>query len=50
MQKGPKFRNSQMNVNNVLIKDYEKRTLGHVGKTNPIKANKMPIQTQLVAV
>jgi len=32
-----------MNVNNVLTKDCEKWTLGHMGKTNPIKPN----QTQL---
>ncbi|MBW8039726.1 MAG: hypothetical protein FVQ85_06980 [Planctomycetes bacterium] len=46
-----------MNVNKVLIKDYEKKTLGEHGKnepktnpikanTNPIKANIMPKQTQ----
>jgi hypothetical protein len=57
MQNEPKFRKSQMNVNKVLTKDYEKRTLGQRGKnepktnpnepkTNPIKANKMPKQTQ----
>jgi len=46
-----------MDVNNVLARDYEERTLGERGKnkpnsnpiqtqTNPIKANKMPKQTQ----
>jgi hypothetical protein len=46
-----------MNVNKVLTKDYEKRTLGERGKnkpnsnpikanTKPIKASKMPKQTQ----
>ncbi len=46
-----------MNVNKVLTKDYEKRTLGERGKnkpnTNPIqtqyKANSKPIQTQFKA-
>ena len=50
----PNFRKSQMNVNKVLTKDYEKRTLGQRGKnkpnSNPIqtqyKANTNPIQTQ----
>ena len=57
MQNEPNFRKSQMNVNKVLIKDYEKKTLGEHGKnepktnpikanTNPIKANIMPKQTQ----
>ncbi len=57
MQNKPNFRKSQMNVNKVLTKDYEKRTLGERGKnkpnsnpikanTKPIKANKMPKQTQ----
>ncbi len=43
MQNEPKFRKSQTNVNNVLTKNYEKRTLGEHGKnepkTNPNKAN-----------
>ncbi len=43
MQNEPNFRKSQMNVNKVLTKDYEKRTLGQRGKnepkTNPNKAN-----------
>jgi hypothetical protein len=49
----PNFRKSQMNVNNVLTKDYGKWTLGQAGKTNPIQsqtnpisANKMSKQTQ----
>jgi len=57
MQNEPNFRKSQMNINKVLTRDYEKRTLGESGKnepnTNPkrsqlkpIKANKMPKQTQ----
>ena len=43
LQNEPKFRKSQMNVNNVLTKDYGNETLGKNGKnepkTNPIKAN-----------
>ena len=57
MQNKANFRKSQMNVNNVLTTDYEKRTLGKCGKnkansnpikanSNPIKANIMPKQTQ----
>jgi len=49
-----------MNVNKVLTKDYENKTLSRSGKnkantkpiqtqTNPIKANKMPKQTQFKA-
>ena len=43
MQNKPNFRKSQMNVNKVLTKDYEKRTLGERGKNKP---NSNPIQTQ----
>ena len=43
MQNKANFRKSQMNVNKVLARDYEKWTLGQRGKnepnTNPIKAN-----------
>jgi len=54
MQNEPNFRKSQMNVNKVLAKDYENKTLGECGKnepkTNPIrtqnKAKTNPIQTQ----
>jgi hypothetical protein len=35
MQNKPNFRKSQMNVNTVIIKDYEKRTLGERGKNKP---------------
>ena len=35
MQNKPNFRKSQMNVNKVLTKDYEKRTLGERGKNKP---------------
>jgi hypothetical protein len=42
MQNKAKFRKSQMNVNTVITKDYEKRTLGELGKkqsqTKPNKA------------
>ncbi|HIJ52243.1 MAG TPA: hypothetical protein HPP66_03700, partial [Planctomycetes bacterium] len=57
MQNKPNFQKAQMNVNMVLTKDYEDKTLGQRGKnkpnsnpiqtqSNPIKANKMPKQTQ----
>jgi len=57
MQNKPNFRKSQMNVNAIIIKDYENETLSRRGKnkpnsnpikpnTKPIKANKMPKQTQ----
>jgi hypothetical protein len=36
-----------MNVNNVLTKNYEKRTLGQVEKTNPIQTQYKPNQSQL---
>ena len=43
MQNKANFRKSQMNVNKVLTKDYEKKTLGEHGKkqsqTKPNKAN-----------
>ena len=39
-----------MNVNTVITKDYENKTLGEHGKnkpnSNPIKPNTNPIQTQ----
>jgi len=35
MQNEPNFRKSQMNVNKVLTKDYEKRTLSEHGKNEP---------------
>jgi len=35
MQNEPNFRKSQMNVNKVLTRDYEKRTLGERGKNEP---------------
>jgi len=39
----PNFRKSRMNVNKVLTKDYDKKTLGQRGKNKP---NSNPIQTQ----
>jgi len=35
MQNEPNSRKSQMNVNNLLTRDYEKRTLGERGKNEP---------------
>ncbi len=35
MQNEPNFRKSQMNVNKVLTRDYEKKTLGEHGKNEP---------------
>ncbi|HIJ53441.1 MAG TPA: hypothetical protein HPP66_09855 [Planctomycetes bacterium] len=57
MQNKPNFRKSQMYVSPVIIKGYENETLSRRGKnkpnsnpiqtqSNPIKANKMPKQTQ----
>jgi len=46
MQNEPKFRKSQMNVTNLITKDYEKRTLGQVGKTNPKRTQTNPKRTQ----
>jgi hypothetical protein len=43
MQNKAKFRKSQVNVNKVLTKDYDKRTLGQLGKQSQSK----PIQSQL---
>ena len=43
MQNKPNFPESQMNVNKVLTKDYENKTLGEHGKNKP---NSNPIQTQ----
>jgi hypothetical protein len=46
----PNFRKSQMSINKVLTKDYEKKTIGEHGKnkpnTNPIQTQSKPIQTQ----
>ncbi len=48
MQNKAKFQKGKLNVNKVLTKDYEKRTLGERGKnkpnSNPIKANTKPIK------
>jgi len=57
MQNKPNFQKAQMNVNKVLSKDYENQRLRRRGEnkpntnpiqsqSNPIKANKMPKQTQ----
>jgi hypothetical protein len=44
MQNKANFRKSQMNVNNVLTKDYDKMDTWSSGKTKPIKANSKPIK------
>ncbi len=50
MQNKANFRKSQMNVYNVITKDYEKRTLGEYGKnepkTNPKRTQTNPKRTQ----
>ena len=46
LQNEPKFRKSQVNVNNVLTTDYEKWTLGQLGKTNPNEPKTNPKRTQ----
>jgi len=43
MQNKPNFGKAHMNVNKVLTKDYENKTLGQRGKNKP---NTNPIQTQ----
>ncbi|MHC4543770.1 MAG: hypothetical protein ACYSYL_04475 [Planctomycetota bacterium] len=43
----PNFRKSQMNVSDFITRGYEKRTLGQLGKTNPIQTQYKPNQTQL---
>ena len=39
MQNKANFRKSQMNVNKVLTRDYDKKTLGGAGKQSQFKAN-----------
>ena len=50
MQNEPNFPESQMNVSELLTKNYENKTLGERGKnepkTNPIKANSKPISPE----
>ena len=46
LQNKPNFRKSQMNINKVLTRVYEKKTLGQHGKNEP---NSNPIQTQFKA-
>jgi len=46
MQNKPNLPDAQMNVNNVLTKDCENKTLGEHGKNKP---NSNPIQTQYKA-
>jgi len=45
MQNKANFRKSQMNVNKVLTKDYENKTLGEHGKNKP---NSKPIKANLL--
>jgi hypothetical protein len=51
MQNKPNFRKSQVNVNKLLTKDYEKKTLGEHGKnkpnSNPIQSQNKPKRTQI---
>ena len=44
MQNKANFQKVKLNVNEVLTKDYENKTLGQLGKTKPIKANSKPIK------
>ena len=46
LQIEPKFRKVKFNVNKVLTKDYEKWTLGQLGKTNPKRTQTNPKRTQ----
>jgi hypothetical protein len=49
----PNFRKSQINVSDSITRNYENKTLGQLGKTNPIqtqfKPNSKPIQSQYKA-
>jgi hypothetical protein len=42
MQNEPNFRKSQMNVNKVITRNYEKRTLGGVGKNKAKQSQTNP--------
>ncbi len=50
MQNKPNLLDAQMNVNTVVTKDYENKSIGNLAKTKPIqtqyKPNTKPIQTQ----
>ena len=46
MQNKAKFQKSQMNVSDYITRDYEKRTLGQLGKTNPNEPKTNPKRTQ----
>ena len=46
MQNKAKFQKSQMNVNKVLTKAYDKRTLGERGKNEPKTNPNEPKQSQ----
>ena len=45
--KQSQFSKSQVYVNKEMTRDYEKRTLGVIGKTKPNKANSKPIKANL---
>jgi hypothetical protein len=47
MQNKANFQKVKFNVSEDMIKDYEKRTLGEIGKTKPNKANSKPIKANL---
>ncbi len=49
MQNKANFRKVKLNVNKVLTKDYDKKTLGERGKTKPIQSQLKPIQSQFKA-
>jgi hypothetical protein len=47
MQNKANFKKVRFYVTNEMKKDYEKKTLGHIGKTKPNKANSKPIKANL---
>jgi hypothetical protein len=47
MQNKPNFRKSQMNVNAIIIKDYENKTLSRRGKNKPKQTQFKANQSQL---
>ena len=46
LQNEPNFRKSQVNITDLLKRDYEKWTLGQLGKTNPKRTQTNPKRTQ----
>ena len=47
MQNKANFQKVKFNVSIAMKKDYEKKTLGVIGKTKPNKANSKPIKANL---